>query len=173
MINHKKVSIATKFFLAFGFFLMIFGTASKAANLGERPPLFMVQTADGESFSLEKYKGKVVYLDFWASWCGPCRQSFPWMNDIHDKYSRQGLEVLAVNLDGNKADAIKFLLESPAKFNIAYDSKALSPRLLGVKGMPTSFLIDKNGRLVSVHVGFNPAQKNDLESEIKRVLEGQ
>ena len=172
MITKKQISRSSALIIFVGLALLgsIIGSAS-AANIGEAPPPFEIQGDSGELISLHKLKGKVVYLDFWASWCGPCRQSFPWMNEINEKYGSQGLEVLAINLDGNLSDAKKFLQENPAKFKIAYDTKAQTPKLLGVKGMPTSYLIDRQGRVVAVHVGFNPAKKSDLEAELKRVLE--
>lgn len=151
--------------------LSLISFSSYATNIGDIPPAFELQGEGGSVISLSKLKGKVVYLDFWASWCGPCRQSFPWMNEMQQKYGNQGLEVLAINLDGNLSDAQKFLQDNPAKFKIAYDTKAQTPKLLGVKGMPTSYLIDRQGRVVAVHVGFNPAKKADLEVELKRVLE--
>ena len=90
---------------------------------------------------LSDSKGKLVYLDFWASWCGPCKQSFPWMNALQEKYKSKGLEVIAVNLDANNEDAQKFLATTPAKFTVAFDSKGRTPLQYGVKGMPTSYLI--------------------------------
>jgi thiol-disulfide isomerase/thioredoxin len=171
-MNTKQLfSVLIRWMLAgFIFFVPLTGEVH-ATNIGDVAPSFELQGENGEIISLAKLKGKVVYLDFWASWCGPCRQSFPWMNEMQEKYGQQGLEVLAINLDGNLTDAKKFLQENPAKFKIAYDTKAQTPKLLGVKGMPTSYLIDRQGRVVSVHVGFNLAKKSDLETELKQVLE--
>jgi cytochrome c biogenesis protein CcmG, thiol:disulfide interchange protein DsbE len=121
--------------------------------------------------SLAQYKGKVVYLDFWASWCGPCKQSFPWMNSMQEKYQAQGLQVIAINLDANKDDATAFLASMPAKFTVAFDAKGVTPRLYGVKGMPTSYLIDRNGNVVMQHMGFNAADRDKLEQKIQTLLE--
>ena len=170
----KKLSkpyFLTRWMLASFIFLGSLAGLAHATNIGDMVPAIELPNESGDGVSLTKLRGKVVYLDFWASWCGPCRQSFPWMNEMQEKYGQQGLEVLAINLDGNLADAKKFLQENPAKFKTIYDTKAQTPKLLGVKGMPTSYLIDRQGRVVSVHVGFNPAKKSELESELKRVLE--
>ena len=120
---------------------------------------------------LSDSKGKLVYLDFWASWCGPCKQSFPWMNAMQEKYQSQGLEVIAVNLDSNNEDAQKFLASTPAKFTVAFDSKGQTPRQYGVKGMPTSYLVSRDGKIIYQHVGFNAADRDQLEQKIQESLE--
>jgi cytochrome c biogenesis protein CcmG/thiol:disulfide interchange protein DsbE len=120
--------------------------------------------------SLENFSGKVVYLDFWASWCGPCRQSFPWMNEMRAKYAEQGLEIIAVNLDADAGDAAEFLAEHPASFTVLYDDEGITPRSYAVKGMPTSYLISRDGQLVSGHLGFNVSDKQDMEAAIQELL---
>ena len=102
---------------------------------------------------LAAWKGKVVYVDFWASWCGPCRQSFPWMNEMQAKYGAQGLQVVGINLDAKRADADQFLAQLPAKFAVAFDPKADSARRFGVKGMPTSVLVDPQGCEIATIAG--------------------
>jgi cytochrome c biogenesis protein CcmG/thiol:disulfide interchange protein DsbE len=120
---------------------------------------------------LSNSKGKLVYLDFWASWCGPCKQSFPWMNAMQEKYQSQGLEVIAINLDENNDDAQKFLASTPAKFTVAFDAKGQIPRQYGVKGMPTSYLISRDGKIIFQHMGFNVADREKLEQKIRESLE--
>ena len=120
---------------------------------------------------LSDSKGKLVYLDFWASWCGPCKQSFPWMNALQEKYRSKGLEVIAVNLDANNEDAQKFLATTPAKFTVAFDSKGRTPLQYGVKGMPTSYLISPDGKIIMQHMGFNAADRDMLEQKIQSLLE--
>ncbi len=119
---------------------------------------------------LSNSKGKLVYLDFWASWCGPCKQSFPWMNAMQEKYQSQGLEVIAINLDANNEDAQKFLASTPAKFTIAFDNAGLTPRQYSVKGMPTSYLVSRDGKIIYQHVGFNADDRDKLEQKIQESL---
>ncbi len=119
---------------------------------------------------LSAYQGHVVYLDFWASWCGPCKQSFPWMNEMQSKYKAQGLRVLAVNLDQKPADAQAFLKETPAAFDVAFDNSGKTPKAYAIQGMPTSLLIGADGRVISMHSGFKPEQRAELESQIRRAL---
>ncbi|MEN9317305.1 MAG: hypothetical protein RIS35_3698 [Pseudomonadota bacterium] len=144
---------------------------AEAAEIGAAAPHFELKGDTAEPVSLASLRGKVVYLDFWASWCGPCRQSFPWMNELHAKYAARGLQVLAVNLDAKDADARKFLADTPARFQLAYDAKGITPKAYGVKGMPTSYLIDREGRVVHEHAGFNASKKDEIEKAIAKQLE--
>ena len=120
---------------------------------------------------LSQYRGKVVYLDFWASWCGPCKQSFPWMNSLQARYGAQGLQVLAINVDARRDDARKFLQSNPAAFTVAYDGQGQTPRLYDVKTMPSSYVIDRAGKLSVLHRGFAPEDTPGLEQAIRLALE--
>jgi cytochrome c biogenesis protein CcmG/thiol:disulfide interchange protein DsbE len=142
-----------------------------AFEKGDKAADFSLPGKQG-TVKLSDKAGSVVYLDFWASWCGPCRQSFPWMNEIQAKYKSKGFQVVAVNLDAKTDDAMKFLAQVPADFTVAFDSKGQMPRVYGVKGMPTSFLIDRNGKVLLQHAGFRPADKEELEKQIQAALGG-
>ncbi len=122
------------------------------------------------SVSLDQLKGKLVYVDFWASWCGPCRQSFPWMNDMQAKYGPQGLQVVGVNLDDKTEDATRFLAQVPARFVTAFDPKGDTARRYQLKGMPSSVLIAPDGKVIQVHVGFRADQREALEQAIVAAL---
>jgi thiol-disulfide isomerase/thioredoxin len=119
---------------------------------------------------LSDFKGKVIYLDFWASWCGPCKQSFPWMNAMQEKFKADGLVIVAVNLDTNIDDANKFLSANATNFTIAFDHKGVTPRIFSVKGMPSSFIINREGKIVFQHVGFNENEKNKLGQKLVEYL---
>jgi cytochrome c biogenesis protein CcmG/thiol:disulfide interchange protein DsbE len=124
----------------------------------------------GANVKLSEYKGKIVYLDFWASWCAPCKQSFPWMNTMQEKYRSQGLEIVAVNLDASTDDAQKFLASNATKFTIAYDNKGQTPKLFGVKGMPTSYILNRDGKIIYQHMGFNDSEKEKMEQKLIEAL---
>jgi thiol-disulfide isomerase/thioredoxin len=124
----------------------------------------------GKSINLQEYRGKVVYLDFWASWCTPCRKSFPWMNALHKRYAKDGLVVLAVNLDENKQEVGRFLDKYPAEFTVAFDPEGKIAELYQLKGMPSSYLIDKQGNIVMSHIGFRHDDAAQLEKHIKNLL---
>ena len=123
-----------------------------------------------DPINLAQYKGKVVYLDFWASWCGPCKQSFPFMNQLQAKYGAQGLQIVAVNLDVNRADVDSFLAEVPAQFAVALDAKGETARRFDVKAMPSSVLVGRDGKVLVLHKGFRADDKPALEQRIAAAL---
>ena len=133
-------------------------------------PDFTFKTDNGP-LKLDSLRGKVVYVDYWASWCVPCRQSFPWMNEIQTRYQDKGLVVVAINIDTDPAAAKRFLAKVPANFIIAYDPESVTANALNLPGMPTSFLLDRKGEIVWRHVGFREADKPMSEAKIKEVLE--
>jgi len=141
-----------------------------ATDAGETAPLFTLPNAKGESVALDKLRGKVVYVDFWASWCGPCRRSFPWMNEMQQKYGSRGLVVVGVNVDKKRSDAERFLAQIPATFAIVYDEPGATPSAYGVKGMPSSYLIDTQGKVTYVERGFLDEHKADLEQRMVALL---
>lgn len=153
--------------------LVLAGLLSPAISSAELAKDFSLAGMENSTVNLQNFRGKIVYLDFWASWCAPCRQSFPWMDDILAKYQAQGFEVLAVNLDSSKDDAEEFLLDNPVDFLVAFDPDGGTPEAYGVKGMPSSFLIDRNGEIVSSHIGFNSSYKQEFEQTLKQLLEQQ
>ncbi|MGB5131398.1 MAG: TlpA disulfide reductase family protein [Steroidobacteraceae bacterium] len=119
---------------------------------------------------LKSYSGKVVLVDFWASWCGPCLRSFPWMNDLQQHYGGEGLVIVAVNLDQDRALADAFLKKLPPNFRIEFDPAGSIARQFGVQAMPSSFLIDRHGRVRVRHAGFRDAQRAEREQQIDQLL---
>jgi thiol-disulfide isomerase/thioredoxin len=120
--------------------------------------------------SLNEFKGKVVYVDFWASWCGPCRKSFPWMNEMQQKYRDQGLAVVAINLDTDRELAQAFLSEVPADFSVRFNPEGDVARSFDLLGMPSSFIFNRQGQLVQSHVGFYTDKTPDYEQELVSLL---
>jgi thiol-disulfide isomerase/thioredoxin len=119
---------------------------------------------------LSALRGRVVYLDFWASWCGPCRQSFPWMESMQKAYEAQGLTVLAIDVDHDRADADRFLKIFHPDFEIRFDPYGSWAEEFKVSGMPTSVIIDRHGAVRFTHVGFWPAQGDVSAKEIRELL---
>jgi len=120
--------------------------------------------------ALQPIEGRVVWVDFWASWCVPCRRSFPWMNTMHRKYGPQGLQIIAVNLDKDRALADGFLAEVPAEFALRFDPAAALAKEFGVQAMPSSYLIDANGSVLASHSGFRTEDSADYERAIEAAL---
>lgn len=121
---------------------------------------------------INKNAGNVIYLDFWASWCVPCRRSFPWMNQMQQKYGDKGFKVISINLDAEKSLAEKFLADNPATFSVIYDPKGQIATQMKLNGMPSSFMINAKGRVVSAHVGFTENKKSQYEQEIISLVQG-
>lgn len=126
--------------------------------------------ADAPAFDLAQYQGKVLYLDFWASWCKPCRQSFPWMDAMQKKYAADGLVIVAVDEDEQPAEAQKFLTEERPGFSILPDPKGALAQRYALIGMPSSFLIGRDGQVIHKHQGFFQDSPAALEAEIRAAL---
>lgn len=152
--------------------LTLLAPATHAADIGQPLSVNSVSTADGAPVPLHDGKAKVTYIDFWASWCGPCRQSFPWMNRMQAKYGAQGLRIVAVNLDASRADALAFLKEVPASITLGFDSRGEAARKVGVKAMPSSVLLGADGKVLMQHAGFRAEDEADLEARIAAALQG-
>lgn len=136
-----------------------------AALLG----LALPGSSHAEGIDLDQYRGKVVVVDFWASWCAPCRRSFPWLNQIQSKY-RDRVVVIGVNVDRNQADAAQFLRDVPATFPMIYDPDGKLAAHYEVPGMPSSFIFDSQGKLVARHIGFRSADSEAREQELRELL---
>jgi cytochrome c biogenesis protein CcmG/thiol:disulfide interchange protein DsbE len=131
--------------------------ASAAASAGPPPGLGALE-------------GRVVWVDFWASWCVPCRRSFPWLNAMQAKHGPAGLQIIAVNLDKDRALADRFLAEVPAEFALRFDPAAALAKEFGVEAMPSSFLIDADGNVLARHSGFKTADAAEYERTIEAAL---
>jgi cytochrome c biogenesis protein CcmG/thiol:disulfide interchange protein DsbE len=154
--------------------LLLWGASalSHAVEVGQRAPEISATAANGQVLKLGAHKGQVVLLDFWASWCGPCRKSFPWMNEMQAKYGAKGLRIIAINVDERRTDADRFLAQTPARFMLGFDPQGASPTAYGAKAMPSSVLIGANGFIDSLHAGFRDEDAAMLEKRIVSALEG-
>ena len=144
-------------------------TGATAQEVGSKAPNFDLATTT-KPVRLADLKGQVVYVDFWASWCAPCKQSFPFMSDMQAKYGSRGFTVIGVNVDQKREDADKFLATTPAKFTIGFDTNSKVAEAYQPKGMPTSFLIGADGKVRAMHVGFKDSHREEIEREIQAAL---
>jgi thiol-disulfide isomerase/thioredoxin len=127
-------------------------------------------TTASEVFDLGAYRGKVVVLDFWASWCVPCRRSFPWLNEMQDKYGDDGLVIIGVNVDADPEEARAFLDQFPADFEIVYDAKGELAERYGIIAMPSSYVFDRHGVQVTRHLGFKVRRQLEYETLLIETL---
>jgi thiol-disulfide isomerase/thioredoxin len=141
-----------------------------AVRPGEAAPAFTLTSLSGEAIDLARLRGRVVYVDFWASWCAPCRRSFPWMNTLFERYGGEGLSIVAVNVDKRRADADRFLRDVPASFTVVFDGQGTVPTAYDVKGMPSSYLVDRRGTVTFIEEGFHDERRSDIEARIRALL---
>jgi len=157
--------------IALAFFTFILFSQNSFAAFNQAPEIEL-PSING-TVQLESLKGKVVYLDFWASWCEPCKKSFPWMQEIKQSYADQGFEILAVNLDKDRKLADQFLKEMEVNFIVAFDETGKCASDYKLRGMPSSYLIDRDGKVHASHIGFRENDKANLEQAIKNLLSKQ
>jgi cytochrome c biogenesis protein CcmG, thiol:disulfide interchange protein DsbE len=143
--------------------------AKPAESVGPAQALanFSLPTLTGK-IEADSLRGRVVLVDFWASWCVPCKQSFPWLREMHNRYRSKGLTIVAVNLDKQREKSTAFLDANPAPFTVAYDPFGKSAEAFQVKAMPTSFLFNRAGELVYTHTGFDPKDAAAFEERIRQ-----
>lgn len=136
-------------------------------------PILADESAENESASeldLEAYRGQVVYLDFWASWCAPCKQSFPWMIELQDRLGEEGLVVVTVNVDRDRKAADRFLAELDSDLPVIYDPEGEIAGRYELEAMPSSFVYDRKGVLRETHLGFHPGKVAEVEAELAALL---
>jgi thiol-disulfide isomerase/thioredoxin len=164
------------FLYCFAFFNLSLLSPIRAATVGDIAPdisLPGLRAEDGTgTINLADFRGKVVYLDFWASWCAPCVVSIPLLNELQNKHTALGsaFAVVAINVDSDPADGKDFLLDEPVQYKVLSDPTGITPKLFGVKGMPTSYLLDKEGKVHLVHEGFKRSDIDMIEAEIQKLL---
>jgi thiol-disulfide isomerase/thioredoxin len=124
-----------------------------------------------EPLDLTRHRGRVVIVDFWASWCKPCRQSIPWLNAMYARYGANGLTIIGVNVDAERREADRFLRDVPIEFEVVFDPQGDLAREFKVKGMPTSYVFDRSGRMVDTHLGFRDAKKDEKEAALRKLLD--
>ena len=146
-------------------------TASVKSDGDRKPaPDFTLKDADGRVVHLSDYKGKVVLLDFWATWCNPCRLEIPWFIDLQRKHKQRGFEVLGVAMDDEGWEAVKpFLSELGVNYRVVMGNDATASLYGGVDALPTTFLIDRTGKIAAVHVGL--ASRKDFEDGVEQLLQ--
>jgi len=137
-------------------------------NLAAAPELDL--RGKDQGIKLTQFKAKLIYLDFWATWCAPCRYSFPWMEQIQQKYRDAGLVIVAVSIDGDRNAIDQFLQQHKVSFTAVQDNHMHSANAFGVDAMPSTFLIGENGDILYRHRGFNNAGKKQLEEKIREFL---
>jgi peroxiredoxin len=159
-----------KIFLTIGFVLAAWSMPAHAGQTGSVAPQFTLKDLTGRSIALDQYKGKVVFLDFWAPWCAPCKEELPELEALHNRYAREGLAIIGISLDTSEASVSRFLQKMPVAFPVLIDKNADASDLYRVSSLPAGFLIDRNGIIRYKHLGFGKEYVSQYEKEIVELL---
>ncbi len=147
-----------------------FNLPAMASDIEGTAPDFTLKSKSGENIRLQDLRGEVVMLNFWASWCGPCREEMPLMDVIYQQYKDLGFTILAVNVDEDSADADRFLASVPVSFPVVYDNQSKVSEMYKVDAMPTTILIDRDGQKRFLHRGYKAGYEDDYEQQVKQLV---
>jgi peroxiredoxin len=150
--------------------VLVLSAPALAGAPGAAAPQFSLAARGGQNISLAQYKGQVVMLNFWASWCGPCRQEMPLLESIYKKYHKLGFTMLGVNVEPDTQAANEWLKATPVSFPILYDTESKVSKLYDVAGMPTSVIIDRAGKVRMVHRSYRPGDENEYLDSIRTLI---
>ena len=140
------------------------------AGTGSAAPSFTLGSNGGKEISLAQYKGQVVMINFWASWCGPCRQEMPLLESIYKKYNRMGFTLIGVNVEPDSNAANQWLKQTPVSFPILYDKDSKVSKMYDVAGMPSTVIIDRTGKVRVLHRGYKPGDENEYLDSIRTLV---
>ena len=150
--------------------LVLLATTLSAGTALAPAPDFTLKSNSGENIRLSELRGEVVLINFWASWCGPCRQEMPILSELHDRYKAMGFTVLAVNVEENTSDARKLLKDMPVSFPVLFDSDSTVSKQYEVVAMPSTVLVDRNGNMRYLHKGYKPGLENTYVEQVRALI---
>jgi len=168
----KIASVSYEAFRAFGLLSLLLSLSftTQAENLSGAAPDFTLRSNQDKNLRLEDFRGEVVMLNFWASWCGPCRQEMPLMDEIYKEYQKFGFTILAVNVDEDSEDADRFLKSVPVSFPVLYDNDSKISEMFDVDAMPTTVMIDRDGNKRFLHRGYKSGYEEDYKKQVKQLI---
>ncbi len=149
---------------------LFFSAASNANEVSGEAPDFTLKSSTGKNLQLSDFRGQVLLINFWATWCGPCRQEMPKLNDIHKRYKRAGVAVWGVNVEDDSNLADTFLSNNPVDFPVLYDVTSKVSELYNVDAMPTTVIVDRDGKMRYLHRGYKPGYEDIYRKQIKALL---
>ena len=158
------------FFCAAVLGLFAGGSIASSGLTGQEAPDFVLKSAAGTNLRLSEYRGDVVMINFWATWCGPCRQEMPLLDDLYDRYQRVGFNLLGVNIDDDAGRAMQMVDELGVTFPVLFDEKKEVSKLYQVEAMPVTILVDRHGTVRHVHLGYKPGYEEKYLTEIRTLL---
>ncbi len=150
--------------------LLTTGNFSFASTLGGTAPDFTLKSDGGSNLRLSEHRGQVVMINFWASWCGPCRQEMPLLDELQQRYSPAGFTVLGVNVEQDSSQAQRLLKQMDISFPILFDSDSVVSKLYDVSAMPVTVMVDRDGNMRYLHKGFKPSYEASYRQQIKELI---
>lgn len=154
--------------LVFGMFAA--ATLASSGMEGQQAPDFALKSSTGENLRLSEYRGDVVMINFWATWCGPCRQEMPLLDELYTRYQRVGFNLLGVNIDDDSGKAMRMVNELGVNFPVLFDSRKEVSKLYEVDAMPVTVLVDREGTVRHVHHGYKPGYEVKYLDQIRSLL---
>jgi len=158
--------------LTLGLLITAFAATSLASSglEGQAAPDFALKSSTGENLRLSEYRGDVVMINFWATWCGPCRQEMPLLDELYTRYERVGFNLLGVNIDDDSRRAMKMIEELGVNFPVLFDARKEVSELYDVNAMPVTVLVDREGNVRYVHHGYKPGYEDIYLDQVRSLL---
>ena len=158
--------------LLLGLTLSVFAATSLASSdlTGQAAPDFVLKSSTGDNLRLSEYRGDVVMVNFWATWCGPCRQEMPLLDELYSRYERVGFSLLGVNIDDDSRKAMNMVSDLGVSFPVLFDARKEVSKLYEVEAMPVTVLIDREGTIRYVHHGYKPGYEDKYLDQIRSLL---
>jgi len=166
----KNSTLKSLFVIGFTLVFSMSVTYAASEKLSGKAPNFTLKSRSGKNIKLSELRGQVVMLNFWASWCGPCRKEMPILEKIQKKYKRLGFTLLGVNVEENSRDAKNYLKDVKVTFPVLFDTRQKTSKLYNVSAMPTTIIIDRNGNKRFIHKGYKAGYENDYKKQVKKLL---
>ena len=150
----------------------VFAASSLASSglEGQAAPDFALKSSTGENLRLSEYRGDVVMINFWATWCGPCRQEMPLLDELYSRYNRVGFNLLGVNIDDDSRRAMQMVEELGVNFPVLFDARKEVSKLYEVEAMPVTVIVDRQGTVRFVHHGYKPGYEEKYLDQIRSLL---
>lgn len=141
-----------------------------AKNISGKAPVFTLKSRSGHNLRLSDYRGQVLLINFWASWCGPCRQEMPLLEKLYKRYKKLGFTIMGVNVDTDSTKANNYLKDMSVTFPIVYDTTNAVSKSYNVNAMPTTVIVDRNGNMRFLHQGYKPGYENNYKKEVVQLI---
>lgn len=167
-MNRNTMTLARRLGLAI--VLLLAAASASAADKSTPAPDFTLKSSTGANVKLSELRGQVVMINFWASWCGPCRQEMPLLDKLYHRYKGLGFTLLGVNVEPNSSDAQKLLKDIPVSFPILFDTSNKVTKLYGVAAMPSTAVVDRDGKVRFLHQGYVPGDEAEYEKQVRALL---